>query len=180
MVDVGYEDQKSRYVFSELNEDFIQLSTFIDEPRVFLKVCAAAGEVEQVVPGKWTIQPQAYMMSCFHPMNIADSNLQEEYRLEFDNYNSTFVVRILTREGVLASGGRVVLVNDLAVYDRIETDSQHRRKGLAGFLMKELEKIALSNGVFKNFLVATEEGRSLYQSLGWEIYSLYTSIVMPG
>lgn len=45
--------------------------------------------------------------------------------------------------------------------------------------MKELEKIALSKGVSKNFLVATEQGKSLYESLGWELYSLYTSIVIP-
>ena len=46
-------------------------------------------------------------------------------------------------------------------------------------VMIELDQIALSKGVFKNFLVATEEGRPFYQTLGWELYSLYTSIVIP-
>jgi hypothetical protein len=45
--------------------------------------------------------------------------------------------------------------------------------------MKELEKIALSKGISKNFLVATEEGKPLYESLGWKLYCLYTSIVIP-
>jgi len=45
-------------------------------------------------------------------------------------------------------------------------------------LMRELENIALAKGVSKNFLIATEEGKFLYESLGWEVYSLYTSIVM--
>jgi hypothetical protein len=45
--------------------------------------------------------------------------------------------------------------------------------------MKQLEQIALSKEVSQNFLVATEEGKSLYESLGWELYSLYTSIVIP-
>jgi GNAT superfamily N-acetyltransferase len=98
--------------------------------------------------------------------------------LEFDNYNSTYVVKIITQDNETASIGRVVIVDDLSVYDRILTDNQHQRKGLASFLMKELEKIAISHGVFKNLLVATEEGKSLYQSLGWEMYSLYTSIVI--
>lgn len=56
--------------------------------------------------------------------------------------------------------------------------SNHRRKGLGTLLMKELEKIALANNVTTNFLVATEEGKSLYISLGWEIYSFYSSAVI--
>lgn len=39
-VDVGFEKQKTRYVFTELNDDFIQLSKDIDESWIFLKVCA--------------------------------------------------------------------------------------------------------------------------------------------
>lgn len=179
-VDVGHEKQKVRYVFSELNDDFIHLASSIDEPWVFLKVCASPDELKDYVPSKWEIQPQGYMMSCLHPMKFSNGSLPNEYKLEFDNYNSTFVVRIVTQNGELASIGRVALVDDIAVYDRISTESDHRRKGLASFLIKELEKIALSKGVFKNFLVATEEGKLLYQSLGWEVYSLYTSVVIPG
>ena len=177
-VDVGYEKQKARYVFPALNDDFIQLSTCIVEPWVFLKVCASLEDIKHRISEKWIIQPQGYIMSCLHPMNIYDISLHNGYKLEFDSYNSTFVVRIVTPKGELASIGRVVFVEDLAVYDRISTGSGHRRKGLATFLMKELEKIALSRGVFKGFLVATEEGKCLYESLGWQFYSLYTSAVI--
>jgi GNAT superfamily N-acetyltransferase len=179
MVNVGYVNQKTRYVFSEPNEDFIQLSKQLSETNIFLKVCASPSEIKHKISEKWIIQPQGFMMSCFHRMNVTNNSLHEDYKLEFDFYNSTFVVRIVTQQGELASIGRVVLVDDLAVYDRISTDSKHRRKGLAKFLMKELEKIAISKGVFNNFLVATEEGKSLYLSLGWELYSYYTSIVIP-
>lgn len=178
-IDVGDERQKTRYVFPELNADFIELSKQIDEPWIFLKACATPEEIRRNVLEKWIIQPQGYMMSCFHPMDIACDSLPEEYRLELENYNSTFVVKIHTQKGELASIGRVVLVDDMAVYDRIMTDNNHRRKGLARFLIKELEKITLSKRISKNFLVATEEGRLLYESLGWELYCLYTSIVIP-
>jgi GNAT superfamily N-acetyltransferase len=112
-------------------------------------------------------------------MNFSNVSLQDHYRVELSQYNSTFVVKILTKNGDLASMGRIVFVDDLAVYDRISTENNHRRKGLATFLMKELEKIAISKGISNNFLVATEEGKTLYESLGWELYSLYTSIVIP-
>lgn len=177
-VDVGYEKQKARYVFTELNDDFFALAESINEPWIYLKVCASPSELKSL-PERWSIQPQGYMMECFPSMNIPDIILHENYQLEYDHYDSTFVVKIVTKDGKLASVGRVVIVDDLAVYDRISTEENHKRKGLATFLMKELEKIALSQNVSNHFLVATEQGKSLYESLGWELYSLYTSIVIP-
>lgn len=178
MINVGYENQKKRYIFTEPNDDYIQLSKSIDEPSIYLKVCASSDKLKGILSKKWTIEPQGYMMSCFKIMNFPDHNLSDDYKLEFDTYNSTFVVRIVTKKGELASIGRVVLVDDFAIYDRISTEKNHRRKGLGTVLMKELEKIALANNAPNNFLVATEEGKSLYLSLGWEIYSLYSSAVI--
>uniref|UniRef100_A0AAU6WTY8 GNAT family N-acetyltransferase n=1 Tax=Chryseobacterium endophyticum TaxID=1854762 RepID=A0AAU6WTY8_9FLAO len=73
----------------------------------------------------------------------------------------------------------MILVGGLAVYDRIVTHQDHRRKGLATHIIKELESIALSKGISENFLVATELGKLLYESLGWKIYCLYSSLVIP-
>ena len=178
-VDVGDEKQKIRYVFPKLNDDFIALSDAIDEPWVFLKVCASVDEISRNVPKKWTIEPQGFLMTCFRSMDFPDRNLHQDYHLEFEHYHSTFVVKIVAKNGELASTGRVAIIDDFAVYDRISTESRHQRKGLGTFLMKELEKISLSKGISKKVLVATEEGKLLYQSLGWELYSLYTSIVIP-
>lgn len=178
MLDVGYENQKRRYVFAELNDDYIQLSKAINEPWVYLKVCTVSNKLKDILSKKWTIESQAYMMYCSKQVSVLNTTLVDDYRFEFDNYNSTFVVRIVTKNGKLASVGRVVLVDDLAIYDSISTEPNHRRKGLGTILMKELEKIALANHITNNFLVATEEGKSLYLSLGWEIYSLYTSAVI--
>lgn len=179
-VEVGEEKQKIRYVFPEINDDFIDLSKQIDEPWIYLKVCTSPDEVKNRVSEKWIIQPPRYMMFCSSPMNISRNSLGESYRLEYENYNSTTVVKIIDENGELACIGRIVLADDLAVYDRIVTAENHQRKGLATFLMHELEKIALSNGIHNNFLVATEQGKSLYETMGWELYSSYTSIVIPG
>lgn len=120
------------------------------------------------------------MMSRTRLMVFPNADLGTEYQLEFDQYNSTFVVRILTQNNEQAAIGRMVLVDDLAVYDRIVTESGYRRKGFATLIIQELEKIALSKGIYKNFLVATEDGKQLYQSLGWQVYCLYTSFVIAG
>ncbi|MBB6370261.1 GNAT family N-acetyltransferase [Chryseobacterium shigense] len=178
-VEVGEENQKVRYVFPELNNDFLDLSKLINEPWIYLKVCASPDEVKNSVPERWEIQPPGYMMYCLGPMKNRGQALCEDYHLEYEKYNSTTVVKIIAENGELASTGRIVMVDDLAVYDRIITEEKHRRKGLAVFLMLELEKIALSNDICNNFLVATEDGKMLYESLGWKLYSPYISIVIP-
>ncbi|MBK1896918.1 GNAT family N-acetyltransferase [Chryseobacterium paridis] len=179
-VDVNAPTQKKRYLFCEPNEDFIQLSESINEPLVFLKVSSAFETFKDKIPSRWEVQGDQYMMSCFHTMHFLDRELPEDYQLEYEQYNSTYVVNIVTKEmGEQAAIGRVAIVDDLAVYDQIITDPNHRRKGLGSFVMKELEKIALSKGAYNNFLVATPEGKSLYESLGWEVYCAYTSIVIP-
>lgn len=178
-VDVGYERQNARYLFPKLTEDFVELSKSINDPWIFLKVLASPEEVKNYVSEKWIIQPQGYLMSCFHSMVFPNISLPNNYKLEFESYNTTFVIKIITQNNELASIGRVVIVDDFAVYDRILTEENHRKKGLATLIMKELEKIALSKGNSKNILVATKAGKSLYQSLGWEVSSLYTSIVIP-
>jgi len=179
-VEVGEEKQKIRYVFSELNDDFLNLSKITNEPWIHLKVCVPPDEVKEVVPERWKIQPPGYMMSCFQPMKNPDSVLYDGYRLEYERYNSALLLKIIAENGDLACSGHVVLVDDFAVYDRIVTEEKHRRKGLATFLMHELERNALANGISNNFLVATKEGKALYESIGWELYSPYTSIVIPG
>ncbi|MBO9634289.1 MAG: GNAT family N-acetyltransferase [Chitinophagaceae bacterium] len=178
-VEVGQPTQKARYVFPALTADLIKLSGTIDTPWVFLKACAPPKELMKAFPSKWILQPQGYFMTCFHPMNFRQGRLQSHYHFELKQYNSTFLITIVSDKGELASSGRVVLVDDLAVFDRISTTIDHQRKGLATQLMKELEKIALSNGITKNILVATDEGRQLYQSLGWDPYSYYSSVVIP-
>lgn len=176
---VGDEKQKERFVFPTLNDDFFELIHSMTEPWVYLKVSTSPDEFIKKIPEKWKLQPQGYMMTCFHPMNFPEISLAEGYQLEFSEYNTTFVVRIIAENGEQASIGRVSLIDGLAVYDRIVTEKKHQRKGLATFLLKELEKIALSKGFSNNILVATEEGKYLYETLGWEIYCLHTSVVIP-
>lgn len=177
-VDVGYPDQKQRYVFPELNDDFFQLSNEIDDTWIYLKFCGSPEDIKHKIPAKWEIQPQGYMMYCFEPMKAIHLELSDDYNLKIQVLNSVFIAQILTDKNKIASEGRLILVDDLAIYDRIVTHEEHRGKGLATILMKELENIAISNGIRKNFLVATLQGKFLYEKLGWKLYTLYTSIVI--
>src|ERR1044072_171723 len=74
-VDVGNEKQIARYVFPELNDDFIHLSQSIKEPWIFLKVCASPDEINGLVSNDWKFQPQGYMMHCNGLMKFNTNNL---------------------------------------------------------------------------------------------------------
>jgi len=180
-VDVGYPEQQARYVFPRLNRDFSDLAHALNDPFIYLKVCAPPAKLAGLLPPRWQLQPQGYMMHCPGLMKTKTAKLPETYTLTTQHYGETYKLDILYREdGEVAASGRVVLGDGLAVYDRIYTAIGHRRKGLAMLLMRELEQVALAYGRKANCLVATEEGRLLYERLGWQLYSLYTSVVIPG
>lgn len=179
-VDVGWEEQKSRYVFPVLNEDLIHLAESIEEPWIFLKVCAPCDELTELLPDRWTVQPQGYlMMSENNSDKIKDRALADTYTMETEvSEDGVYLIKIKDRNNELASSGRVVCIDGWAVYDRIETSQHHQRKGLGSYLLTELQKVAEKKGIENNILVATEQGRLLYESLGWKVVSLYTSVVI--
>lgn len=179
LVNVGYDNQKFRYVFPEFNEDLIQLSIEINEPNIFLKYCELPDEIENKISPNWKVQPLAYMMRCLNSMNNISTELTKYFHITCESYNSTHHLKIISaKDNMIASESRIVIINGLAVYDRIITNENYKRRGLASIIMKELEKIAIANQVSNGFLVATEQGKHLYESLGWEVYSPYTTLVI--
>ena len=179
-IEVGWEEQKSRYVFPFLNKDLIDLAESIEEPWVFLKVCAPSNELTEILPDRWTIQPQGYlMMSENNPEKFENRILADGYSMETEiSDDGVYLIKIKDKNNGLASSGRVVCTDGWAIYDRIETSQSHQRKGLGSYLFAELQKIAERKGIENNILVATEQGRLLYESLGWKVVSLYTSVVI--
>jgi len=115
-------------------------------------------------------------MYCFEGMTEIKQQLDQKLELKIVSSKSIYLAQILSTDAEIVAEARLILINDLAVYDRVFTHDHYQRKGLASILIKELEKIALAKGINKNFLVATEEGKMLYEKLGWKLYSHYTTI----
>ncbi|WP_065847754.1 GNAT family N-acetyltransferase [Sphingobium sp. Ndbn-10] len=177
-VDVGWPQQKARYVFAALSPAFGELARTIDEPWVFLKACASADAMRPMLPARWSIQRPGFLMTCAEPMT-GDSVLPEGYTLDVTR-GAVSIVRVLDRAREEAAIGHVVVVDGFAIYDRIETRPEHRRRGLARVVMKLLGAIGEAHGARCGVLVATPDGRALYESLGWELHSPYTTAVIPG
>ncbi|CAN5705397.1 hypothetical protein BH11ACT8_BH11ACT8_24660 [soil metagenome] len=73
----------------------------------------------------------------------------------------------ITMEGVQAAQGQVALVDGTAVFDRIGTHEDYRRRGLAGAVMRALTRWAVAQGAHRGLLAASVEGQPLYAGLGW-------------
>ncbi|MFJ7751381.1 GNAT family N-acetyltransferase [Arthrobacter sp. NPDC097144] len=74
----------------------------------------------------------------------------------------------VTFNGEPAARGSVAMVEGYAVYDRIVTEPDFRRRGLGSYVMRALTAVALEHDVDAGLLVATVDGLGLYSYLGWE------------
>ncbi|MDO5634083.1 MAG: GNAT family N-acetyltransferase [Micrococcus sp.] len=71
-------------------------------------------------------------------------------------------------ENELAAMGWVTFENGTAVFDRIWTSPQHRRRGLGALVMRYLTSEAVADGeISEGLLVASPDGQMLYGHLGW-------------
>lgn len=179
-VDVGWPQQQVRYVFSSPGDGFNHLANTITAPWVHLKVCAPPEVISPVLPSRWVIQPPGFMMTCSALIHQTGNFLPEGYTLQVTEALPVPVVKILTPDHQPAAIGRIAFADDFVIYDRIETQPGYRRLGLGSIIMNTLGTIGNTYGKHKGILVATAEGRALYETLGWEICTLYTTAVIPG
>lgn len=69
----------------------------------------------------------------------------------------------------LAASGRVFVVGDTAIFDRIITEPAFQRRGLGSFIMRALAAQAFGHDVQNGLLLASEDGQKLYSHLGWSM-----------
>lgn len=177
-VEVGWPEQKRRYVFARLSPTLVRLADEIGEPFVLLKACAAPEALRTALPAHWVVRPPGFLMTCDGPMAPAQAPLPEGVVLDRREEAGVEVVRALGPGGEAAIG-RMVMVGTTAVYDRVETQASWRRRGLASAVMRALEAAAAERGATRGALVATAEGRRLYEALGWRLHAVYSTAEIP-
>lgn len=171
-VDVNSESETSRWVFTEVGCGLRQLARAIDRPRYFLKLCGTSADLRAALPAGWEIQSPGYFMHADKQMPVR--SLPLGYSVKVVREDSVLRARITTRTGELAASGYAVETSEVFIYDRIVTEAKHRRRGLGACLMQSLQG-ARKNVAIPELLVATEDGRALYLTLGWETVSPYTT-----
>ncbi len=175
-IEVGWPEQTRRYVFSHLSDEIARLGAEIRAPWVYLKACAPPEAVRAVLPAPWSVADATFLMTQAE-LDRPTPLLPEGYRLAVDAAE-TGAVATVTAEDAVAAGGRVVTVGETAIFDSIVTEPAHQRRGLGAVVMAALGQAARDRGARRAVLVATQDGRRLYETLGWRLHALYTSAVI--
>lgn len=176
-VEVGWPDQLRRYLFVDAGSALQECAARIDEPCVFIKATVDAATLRQALPQRWKIEVPRYMMIRAKPMQAVGA-VPPSYRNTLMVEHGAYVVNIVDERGALSATGRITLNDRTAVFDRIETSEDHRRKGLASAVMVALDNLAIQAGVAERLLVATAAGAALYTSLGWRHLAPFSTAVL--
>lgn len=180
-VAVGQPRQAARYVFPQASPLLRELGETISQPWVFLKACATANELRALLPERWEMQPDAFMMACGDTPFPGSGAVAPGYALHVTDDGARTRrahVQVLAPDGSLAASGHIALDERLAIYDRIGTEPAHQRRGLGRAVMHALQSLARAHGRDAGALVGTPAGRALYESLGWRVIAPWATAVI--
>ena len=178
-VHVGESDQVARYVFAQPSEQVSALARLLPAPLTPIKVCAPPEAVAPLLLAPWIVERTASMMTK-PVLQARDSAAPGGYSVLLTGADHVLIAMAVTCVGDIVAGGRIALVEDIAVFDQIWTHEDHRRHGLGGAIMRTLEDAAANRGAVRGMLVATDAGCALYLTLGWQVYAPYTTAIVPG
>lgn len=176
-VDVGLPGHVARHIVPVPTPAIIRrLTSAITEPGTWLKLCAPAELIAPWLPPGWAIDPPEHLMTA--TLTREEAAAPPGYNLAVTTRSGVTVARLLTDAGEIAARGQLATAGRAAVVDHVETAEAHRRRGLGGIVIKTLAATAVSRGATTGVLVATPEGRKLYESLGWRLRSPMTAAVL--
>ena len=177
-VDTALPGETHRYIFAEPSPSIAQLARTIAAPNILIKLCGTGAQLLALLPPGWGLRPAGYLM--VHDGARADTQprLPDGYRLELHRQGPAAMARIVARDGALAARGHAAYCDGVFIVDRIATEAPHRRRGLGRAVMAALGTAQPPST--RRVLVATEEGRYLYASLGWTVLSPYATAASPG
>ena len=177
-VEVNEPDQRARYVFPQAGEEARAFMHDNAPPLTPIKICAPPDAVAALLAPPWVIDRVAPMMQLPALRAESDARLGEGYALTLTGAHPIILALAIAGNGDVAAGGRLVLIDDVAVFDQIQTSEAYRRKGLGRAVMRGLESAAAQRGARLAMLVATEAGCALYTSIGWRVCCAYTTVIV--
>ena len=84
-----------------------------------------------------------------------------------------------TPDSLVAASGVIAVSSEDAVAHGVRTNEDHRRRGLGDAIMTALAQEAVEAGAKTGLLVASAQGRKLYESLGWKVKASVVSARVP-
>lgn len=150
-------------VAKEVEQNPHRLLTLVGSP-------AGQAQMSSLVP---LTSGEKLMVVDMSEQDVESPIVPEEFEAVVERNDGWFLLTIQTTDdhpegaGVAAARGRVAAVDHYAVFDRIWTSPDFRRRGLGSLVMRYLASLVLEHDVEEGLLVASADGQALYGHLGW-------------
>ncbi|MFJ3876780.1 GNAT family N-acetyltransferase [Streptomyces sp. NPDC090077] len=180
-IDVGLPGHVVRHVLPAADEAAVRRITGGPAaPGTWLKAPAEPEQFASWLGPGWSLAGGAGFLMAAPPHTARTGpapRIADGYRL--DTWTRGGVARVLVRtaDGAFAARGQAGLTGSAFVVDQVETDPAHQRRGLGRVMMRALADAAAAEGATEGVLVATPEGRALYETMGWQLLSPLTGAV---
>lgn len=166
-IEVGLAEETRRYVFPAPPEGIGAVAEGVTAPGVLLKAPLAEQDVRDLLPPHWHVEQTGTMMTL-SALPVAMSAVAAVFTLDVADDGKMVTASIIAADGSLAASGKLAVVGDWALHDRIRVAEAHRRLGFGRAVMLALGAEGVRRGAARGLLAATVMGRALYQTLGWE------------
>lgn len=176
-VDTGGDTEICRWAFTRPCAGLTALGETLDAPGYFLKLCGRGEDLLAALPPRWRLREPGFCMRGPGAPSLPAA-LPAGYALRIDHEAGVSRVVIRAPGGQLAASGSAAEAAGVFVYDRIITEPDYRRKGLGRSVMAALRETR-TNRAATELLVATDDGRALYSTLGWTVISLFVTAEIP-
>ncbi|WP_030663606.1 GNAT family N-acetyltransferase [Streptomyces rimosus] len=165
-----------RHVLPEADEPLVRsAAASVTVPRTWMKVPAEPAEIEPWLSPGWVREESGHLMAV--DLMAMEPAVPTGYTAAVETSGAVVRVRVLDAAGEQAAQGQMALLGQATVMDRVITEEAHRRRGLGAFVMRTLADRALDQGAVLGVLGATDDGRALYETLGWKKHSTLAECV---
>ncbi|MBY8873280.1 GNAT family N-acetyltransferase [Micromonospora sp. PLK6-60] len=178
-VDVGLPGHRRRFVLHAPDERTLtRLGRHQNAPGTWIKVAGDPAELRAALPPEWQLDDTGYLMTTTFRA-AAEPPPPPPYAVRVQTSGGVVTAEVLDPEGRIAASGKLATTGAYAIVDQVETATAHRRRGLGTVVMRTLAWHALRRGAGTGILVATDDGRGLYGSLGWTVRSPIAVACVP-
>ncbi|MFC7401228.1 GNAT family N-acetyltransferase [Citricoccus sp. GCM10030269] len=170
------EGQDWEYVLTRPDEDALRTvaAEVQGHPGRLLTVVGPPPTIPEDVPLTVVSGGEKFMVLDMDGQDVEAPIVPEEFEATVERHDPDWFLLTITTsdehpqgDGVVAARGRVTAVDGYAVFDRIWTNPEFRRRGLGTLVMRYLASLALEHDVEEGLLVASSDGQALYGHLGW-------------
>lgn len=177
--DVGKPDQAGRLILGNASGEAATAAfASVEAPDIYVDFAAPRDAILPHVPADWRPRDPMWLMATGAGTTAAPRSMAD-FTIEIAESDHRCEAVLRHNDGSLAARGVIGLHDRVAVYDQIVTEAPFARRGLGSAIMAELGRLAQSRGVTESLLVATADGKALYERLGWSLRSDIVSVISP-